>query len=112
MLPKKNRLLDKKDFRVVFQKGVKQQGQFLVLYARASAGTDTRVGFVVGKTVSKGSVTRNQAKRRLREAMRGFLGVLLKTSDIVVVSLPSIRGKRLKEIEEDLKLTLEKRGVL
>ncbi|MGE3267243.1 MAG: ribonuclease P protein component [Chloroflexota bacterium] len=56
----------------------------LVLYVAPNDGQATRLGISVGKRVGK-AVTRNQVKRRVREAVRHRLSVLLPGYDVVFI---------------------------
>ncbi len=68
-----------------------------------------RVGFTVAKTVSKLAVSRNLAKRRLREAFRALAPRFAKTEfDYVVIARKEILNADYKKILGDLKFCLSK----
>jgi ribonuclease P protein component len=84
-LPKKNKLLNKKDFSWVFDKAVYKASsrQFLIL-ARESQSDQSRLGLVIAKKHIKLAVNRNRIKRLIRESFRHNQHQLLKIDAIVL----------------------------
>ena len=66
------RLRRQSDFRAVIEGRRVYSGRSLVAFAVEGATPDSRVGVTVSRNV-KGSVDRNRARRRLREAAREHL---------------------------------------
>ncbi len=76
MLPSHNRLRDSWEIQTVFQKGRTVGADWLLLRLYRNPQRDAkspRIAFVVGLKFSKKAVTRNRAKRILREAVRSHL---------------------------------------
>jgi ribonuclease P protein component len=74
--PKEARLLRRSDFRRVYDEGFRVSGPYFAAVCNAvERQARARVGFAVPKALG-GSVIRNRLKRRLREAVRLYLGQL------------------------------------
>ncbi len=85
MLARANRLTNSRSFDVIYKKGECAAGKYLVLYVLGSKYSVIKVGFVVGKKVG-GSVVRNKVKRRLREAVKGYMPLMTKGYSYVFVA--------------------------
>lgn len=68
-LVKRNVLKKNKEFQRVYQKGFSYANQMMVLYVLPQTSEQRKVGFAAGKRLGN-AVTRNRAKRRLREVYR------------------------------------------
>ena len=112
MLPKPYRLTKKKDFDRVYRQGrsffVREMG---IKFARNGLEV-SRFGFVVSLKVSKNAVDRNLAKRRMREAVRGFLPGMKGGFDCAVLTRPEVKNLKYGEIEDRLRFILKKTGLL
>jgi ribonuclease P protein component len=124
MLPKQYRLKHMKDFEILFKEGWFFGGELVTAkvwrvvpekYPRRDyTQNDLKIGFVVGKKVSKSAVKRNRIKRKMREVVR----LLLKEKKIksgymiAIVAKPLILAKKYEEIEKDITLVLRRAGVL
>lgn len=72
MLPKKYRLVSKKDFARIAKKGKRSYGKLLTLVYMPSAEPNTyRYGLVISKKVSKRAVVRNKIKRQISSYLAG-----------------------------------------
>jgi ribonuclease P protein component len=83
-LPKKKRLLKRSEFQVVFERGRRHHGRYLLL---ASCHNDlgfSRLGISVSKKMGKAYV-RNRVKRHIRDAFRRTPGIDSLSRDFVVV---------------------------
>jgi ribonuclease P protein component len=78
-------LAKRRDFELVFKKGLSSASKYLVIYARPNELNWNRLGLSVSKKIGK-AVTRNRIKRLLREAMRKVLGDFLQYYDFVIVA--------------------------
>jgi ribonuclease P protein component len=85
----------------------KAQGQRLVcgcLIANVlprSPGQASRLGVVTSKKIG-GAVARSRARRLMREGFRLHQRDLARPVDLVLVARPSIVGKKLADVENDL----------
>lgn len=84
-LPKKNKLLNKKEFSWVFDKATyKASNRHCLILARESQIDRSRVGLVIAKKHIKRAVQRNRVKRLIRESFRYNQHQLLKIDAIVL----------------------------
>ncbi|MCX6765195.1 MAG: ribonuclease P protein component [Candidatus Nealsonbacteria bacterium] len=101
MLPKENRLKNKKDFEKVFKNGKGFKDGLLYVKFAGNNLKDSRFGFIVSTKVSKKAVVRNKIKRILRAALKSELKDIKKGVDAVIITSPGI------EIN-DLNIKIEK----
>ncbi len=104
MLPIKNRLLKKKEFEEVFQKGKGIKQDFLYLKYLNNDLDYSRFGFVISKKISKKAVVRNKIKRELKKEIKEILPQIKKNKDIILIVLkqPKETKKTLEKILEPL----------
>lgn len=105
MLLKENRLTQKKDFDSVFKKGKTVKGAFLTFRILKNRFKDNRIGFVISKKVSNRATKRNLVRRRLRQAVSSEIKKNnqisnKKSSDIVIIAMPTILNKSFPEIQK------------
>jgi ribonuclease P protein component len=65
------------------------------------SGQASRLGVVTSKRIG-GAVTRSRARRLLRESFRLHQRDLARPVDLVLVARPSIAGKKLADVENDM----------
>jgi ribonuclease P protein component len=109
VLPAAARLRRSSEFDAVRNDGCRAGRRLLSgrLLVRAGADDPARVGFVVGRAVGP-AVTRNKVKRRLRHAMRGYLGSLPDGSLLVVRAHPQAATARQADLAAELGLVISK----
>jgi len=83
---KKERLLKRREFQLVFDNGERFGNNQLKIYALSNGDSVSRLGLVVGRKFGN-SPKRNRFKRILREAYRLNKGLLNNGADIVVRSI-------------------------
>jgi ribonuclease P protein component len=107
------RLKRRKEFQRVASRGKRAARPGLVLQALPGAeAAPLRVGFTVTKKVGN-SVTRNRAKRRLREAARAILGHDAPPGwDLVLIGRDATGRRPFAELLGDLRGALRQAGVL
>jgi ribonuclease P protein component len=98
MLPKKNRLIDKKNFNNVYRKGVFLGEGPLSLKMTSNGSETTRIGFSIEKKFFKKAVERNRMKRLLRDTFHQNLEKIKKGFDIVVFYKKSEKNPDFKAI--------------
>ena len=108
MLPKENRLRNKKDFDRISTRGRQVSGNFLILKFQSNELNLARIGFVVSKKVSKKAVLRNKVKRRLREAVKRELVSLKPGFDLVFFTRREIKDREFSDIQQAVKQLFEK----
>ena len=75
MLPRIERLTKSREFAFIYRKRRSVANSLLILYVglpKHDEAVPSRVGFVVGKKVSKRAVKRNRAKRLMRESYKNI----------------------------------------
>lgn len=107
MLARSNRLTEKRDFQRVFSRGLSASTSlYAVRWARNIVGIP-RFGFVVANKISKQATKRNTIRRRLREIIRKNLDLLPLPIDVVFIARATIVGARSRDIEPQVRRTLE-----
>ena len=115
-LPQIHRLKHWRDFRTVYQQGIRRHSEHLVLRAwfpravgEQSQINPSRIGISIGKKVSKKAVVRNRIKRQIHGAFLQLRPRILDGWQIVVVVKPTAVECKyddfLRELEELLKKT-------
>ena len=110
-LPKSHRLKHWREFRAVYQKGIRLNGSYLNLRAlfippseAQSPLLPSRIGISISTKVSKKAVERNLIKRRIRGALQELLPKIDDGWQIVIVVRPQAikckYGDFLRELEQ------------
>ena len=102
------RLTRSEDFKRVRRTGKSYAHPLVVLVTQTSESLHVRVGVAAGKTTGT-AVSRNRAKRLLREAMRPLLPSLASGWDLVLIARPGLVSATLEETRAAL-LTLLRRA--
>jgi len=108
LLPQANRLKHWRDFKAVYQKGIRRYGRHLTvrglrlpkvrpenvlssdnLQVNPKDPPPTRIGISVSQKVSKKAVVRNRLKRQIRAALRQLLPRLTPGWQVIVGVRPS-----------------------
>ena len=110
MLPGRYRLKNNRSFNYIYRKGKSVGGRYSVLLYTEAKGS-LMVGFSVSKKIGC-SVTRNLAKRRLRESVRSFLPELKSGYHLIFVARSSITSANFHEIKQNLYKLAQKAGLL
>jgi ribonuclease P protein component len=106
------RLRSNSDFQRVRQQGQSIASRLLVLAWHPNEAAQLRIGFVVGKRVSKHAVQRNYIKRLLSEAVRDVLPNLPANLDIVVTARGQTAGADLPTLRQDIRVLLQRAKLL
>lgn len=99
-LPRHERLRHAGDFQAVFQGGKREeQPGFVVLWRVGEGGR--RAGFAVSRQL-RGAVSRNRARRRLREAYRRHRAALPGAIEVVFVARPAALSRPFSDLAGDM----------
>jgi len=98
MLPRKNRLIEAKDFEVINRRGTFFSFGEVFLKVRENNSEETRVGFSIGLKFSSKAVERNRVKRQLRDIFRKNIDKLKKGHDLMI----SLRKSSQKQFSRDV----------
>lgn len=107
MLPKAQRLRRAKDFALLSQKGRVVYSPFFALRLRPSQ-TPTKVGFVTSTKVFKTAVSRNRAKRRMREVLRLLKNEWPANMDLLFILKMEVLKADFTELQAAVRRSFEK----
>jgi len=111
-LTRSMRIKQGRDFARARQDGHRLvRGCLIANWRRLAADSAPRLGVVTSARIGN-AVTRNRARRLLREAFRVHQHDLSQPVDLVLVARPSIAGKQFQDVEQDFLATLRKAGLL
>jgi ribonuclease P protein component len=89
------------DFKKVFELGSKFPSKYLVIYARPSGLSFSRLGLSVSKKIGK-AVVRNRIRRLLREALKKQLMIKSVRYDFVLVARSASVQASLADLNEEI----------
>lgn len=113
MLPKQNRINDKKEFSIILEKGKIFQGPSFGLVCYQEKDTlPARFGFIVSNKISKLATRRNRIRRILREIVKSKLAQIKPGLLFVILVKKNILEKSYKDLEAEFRDTLAKTGSL
>lgn len=105
------------EFRRAYDRGSYKVSALLVTYAfkrrrkEPAAGEITRAGVTSSKRIGN-AVTRNRARRVIREAYRSLSGELKGGFDLVFVARQATAGSKSQAVGRDMRRQLKELGVL
>lgn len=106
-----HRLTSSRAFRRVFSEGHRAQTGAVVCFALATREQrPPRFGVTATRRIG-GSVARNRAKRRLREAMRARACALYPGTDVVLIATPAVVDAPFEQLRDDVDGALKRAGV-
>lgn len=89
------------DYKLLFDKGVKQHSKHLIVFTMEKNDGPTRLGLTVSRKVG-GAVVRNRIKRQLREIFRLSLFFNIKNTDIMIVVKKNANSLDYKQLNQEL----------
>ena len=98
-------LRKQRDFSRVYKKGSSRGSKYLVVLYRENRLGYTRTAFVASKKVGN-AVTRNRARRLMKEAYRSMENGVAKGYDIIFVARNTIEGCAEAEVEKVMRAAL------
>jgi ribonuclease P protein component len=99
--PKSVRLLERREFLFLQQKGRKRHSQHFLVATAPTQGEHSRFGITTSRRFGN-SVVRNRMKRLLREFFRTHQGLISPACDIVVIPRSGAEQLTLAQITEEL----------
>lgn len=109
-MQKRHRLTKDADYKRVRSEGRSWAHPLSVLYAIPNHMESTRVGFSVSRRVGK-AVTRNRAKRLLREVIRLHLAEIEPGWDLLLIARRPISEASFQEVNAAVELLLRRAGL-
>ncbi len=98
-LAPRERIKKKKDFLVLYKKGYRYKSRYFSLIGLSNALVYSRVGVVASRKVGN-AVTRNKAKRWMRELFRRNKELLEPPLDLLIVATPAIKEASWPELTD------------
>jgi ribonuclease P protein component len=111
MLPKAHRLVKRKDFQLLAQKGKPFYSPLFTLKIFKSAVDASQFGIVISAKVSKKAVVRNKIKRRLTEVIRK-MDNLAKNKKVMILVKAAAVDKDFLVLKDELERLFRKAGLL
>jgi len=111
MLEKKNRLLKRKEFSYIFNKGKHFSSKLITLNYVPTKLPQCKIGFSVSKKIGK-AVIRNKVKRRMREAVRSIQNIIKNEYNYIFVARVGIESTNYDEIKQSILYCLEKNNLI
>jgi ribonuclease P protein component len=103
------RLTDSPEFERVYKQGIAFRGKLFSVHAFPNEIGTPRLGLSVSKKVGN-AVTRNAARRRLREVFHAAIGRIPGSFDLVVSARPPASQATFEELNEEFLRALGKIG--
>lgn len=100
-----------RDFRRLYSRGKSFASGYVVVYCTKNRKNSNRLGFTVSKTIGN-AVTRNRAKRLMRESYRLMEDRIKIGYDIIIVARTRIVGKTFAQVKKDTEYSLRKTGLI
>ena len=107
-LPKKNRIVSKKDIDLVFKNGLTVRGSFLFIKLAKNQKNHSRLAFIISSKHIPLAVDRNRIRRLLSIEATRFPNLLTSSHDIVVGLLKKVIRNQFRYLGEDLNKVLSK----
>lgn len=107
-LPPERRLRRRAEFQRVFDAGRRAHGRYLTVVASSSPGQTTRLGIVASRKIG-GAVSRNRAKRLIREVFRNEIQPA--GCDLVVIPKHALVEAKVTDVARDYQATLKRLGL-
>lgn len=105
------RLKAESDVQRVWQQGRAFAHPLVILRVRANDLDHSRAGFIAGKKLGN-AVTRNRAKRRLREALRPYFLQIPQGLDFVLIARGNITQAPFTDIQQAVQEVLKRAKML
>lgn len=110
-MQRKFRLTRSEDFKRVRRSGKSYAHPLVVLIVQTHDQPRVKIGVAAGRTVGT-AVTRNRAKRLLREAMRPLIPKLASGLDLILIARPGLVSATLEETRRALLNLLQRAQIL
>lgn len=107
---KKNVLRNKNDFSQIYRKGKSVGKKYVVVFIRHNTLPHNRTAFLASKKVGN-AVTRNRARRLMKESYRAFCERLKTGYDIVFIARNTIKEAKCRDVKISMEDALKKLGL-
>lgn len=96
-----------RDFRRLYSSGAHRADRHIVVYVLKNRLGRTRIGLTASKTIGN-AVTRNRARRLMRESYRLLSDKVISGYDVVIVARKSCAKEKMPVIKSELERSLKK----
>lgn len=110
MMKKTESIKLNKDFKRLYYRGKSFAGKYIVVYTAPNGRKINRLGLTCGKVIGK-AVTRNRAKRLMRESYRLTENSIKTGNDIVIVARSRSVYAKCPAIQKELEYAVKKLGL-
>ena len=86
-------------------------GRFLVIFLRSAPDADRRLGVVTSRRTLPSAVSRNRARRLMREAFRLNRAHLQPDVDVLLLARGRIEHVKRQDVEADFRTTCRRAGI-
>jgi len=100
----------KSEFDFVRENGIKYVGKYFLLVHSKAFAKRVRIGIICGRRFNKNAVTRNRARRLIKESFR-LLKSQIAASDIIFIPRRRIMSKHLQDVQSEMIELLTKAGI-
>ena len=100
----------KSEFNHVRENGTKYVGRYMLLVTSPPPDGKLRFGIICGKKYSKKAVSRNRARRLLKEAFR-LLKSRMKPAHCLLIARVAMKDVKMQDVQKDMLKLLEKSGL-
>ena len=107
---KKTVLRDKRTFTAIYNKGKSVGDKYIVLFVKKNGLPYNRFAFLASKKVGN-SVTRNRAKRLMKESYRAIRESIADGYDLLFIARKEICGKKLADVKPSVENAVKRAGV-
>ncbi len=111
MLAKQNRLKKRKEFSYIYKHGTFSVCKILSIIYCKGYKKPAKIGFSVSAKIGN-AVTRNNVKRKLREAMRQLVSKIDGNFNYIIVARNGIENCEFAEIQKSIIYCLNKAGLI
>lgn len=108
---KKEILRRNSDFSSIYKKGKSVGDRFVVVFSRKNNLPYNRIAFLASKKVGN-SVTRNRARRLMKESYRQISEKLAVGYDIIFIARNTIKNSKCADVKKSIEAAARKAGIL
>jgi ribonuclease P protein component len=108
---KPNVLRKKKDFSTIYNKGKSIGERYVVLFYRKNNLAYNRTAFLASKKVGN-SVSRNRARRLMKESYREFEKNLDNGYDLIWIARNTIGNLKCADVKKSMEAAIKKSGIM
>lgn len=107
---KPNVLRKKSDFSCIYNKGKSVGDRYVVLFYRKNGLKTNRTAFLASKKVGN-AVTRNRARRLMKESYRQLSDDLATGYDFIIIARNTIVEKKCADVQKSLASAFKRAGI-